>query len=208
MKDVVIYGAGGLADEIEFILKRINENNNIFNFIGNIITDKNKYKLSDKIIGDENWLLNTKKISVIMGIGDPIARYKIGRRLFEKMSADKFPIIIDPTVIYDKSCFYEPGVVLAARTILTVNIVMKRFSFVNLNCTVGHGTVIGCGVVVNPGANISGNVNIGKASLVGTGAQILQNINIGYESVVGGGAVVTKDVNCGDVVVGIPAKKI
>jgi len=215
MKDIVIYGAGGLGSEIEFLIKRINKtiikDEDKWNLVGYVVTTYRE-KEPSKIIGDERWLFENcmyENLYIALGIGDAKARYEIGNRLLKSIkSSERFPVLIDPSVIYDDSCIFDPGVIIAAGTVLTVNVTMDNFSFLNLNCTVGHGAYIGQGVVVNPSVNISGNVNINRGSLVGTGAQILQNLNIDEFVQVGAGAVVTKDVNFNKTVVGIPAKEI
>jgi len=213
MKNIVIYGAGGLGSEIEFLIKRINNtienDDDKWNFIGYIVTD---YSMgTDAVVGDEKWLIDNyldEDLYVALGIGDAKARFEIGERLVLSIKGDRFPILIDPSVIYDDSCIFDEGVIIAAGTVLTVDIIMDNFSFLNLNCTVGHEAYISAGVVCNPSVNISGDVNIYEGVLVGTGAQILQNLNIGRLSTIGAGAVVTKNVMSNTTVVGIPAKEL
>jgi UDP-3-O-[3-hydroxymyristoyl] glucosamine N-acyltransferase len=44
---------------------------------------------------------------------------------------------------------------------------------------VGHDTRIGCCSVINPGAHISGSVDIGDGVLIGAGAVVLQGVRVG-----------------------------
>lgn len=212
MRDIVVYGAGGLAREVAFLLRRINVVKQTWNFIGYVVTDRNhigEKDSVDEIVGDESWLLERKDTSVAIGIGTPHHRVAIAQRLSERIADDRFPVLVDPSAVLDESsCILEPGATITAGSILTVNIRLRRFAFINLDCTIGHEAEIGPGSVLNPSVNISGGVKLGSGVLVGTGAQILQYISVGDGATVGAGAVVTKDVAAGVTAVGIPAKPL
>jgi len=212
MKDIVVYGAGGLAREVEWLIRRINSVEPTWRFGGYIVTDRSQlgeYDSSDKILGDEAWLFAQSDLHIAIGIGTPRHRVSIGARLRERFSDDRFPVLIDPTAVYDdSSCSFGPGVVITAGNILTVNIVLEAFAFINLDCSIGHEAVIGPGCVLNPSVNISGGVRLGSGVLVGTGAQVLQYVSVGNGAMVGAGAVVTKDVGPGTTMVGVPAKPL
>jgi len=90
-------------------------------------------------------------------------------------------------------------------TIITNDIKLKKGTIINLNCIVGHDTVIGEFVEICPNVSISGNCEIGNYSFIGTNATILPKIKIGQNVIVAAGAVVTKDVPDNCMVAGIPA---
>ncbi|MDP7112610.1 MAG: transferase [Myxococcota bacterium] len=210
MTPIVVYGAGGLGREVEWLIRRINHVSPRFDFVGFVVTDRSKLGLNhstERVIGDEDWLLQRDDMAIALGIGTPAARLAIGDRLRARLSDDHFPALYDPSAIADEdSLTMEPGSVITAGCVLTVGCVMERFSYLNLDCTVGHEGVIGPGSVLNPSVNVSGGVTIGEGVLVGTGAQILQYIQIGDGATVGAGAVVTRDVPAGQTVVGVPAR--
>ncbi len=79
---------------------------------------------------------------------------------------------------------------------------------ININATIGHGSVLGNCCSVMPGANLAGDVQLGNGVLVGSGANVLSGVKIGNGARIGSGAVVTKDVEEFTTVVGIPAKEI
>lgn len=88
------------------------------------------------------------------------------------------------------------------------------FAHKGLGVVIGHDAVIGEGtkilqnVTIGGRGSIRGNPVIGKDVLIGAGACVLGKIVIGDGAKIGANAVVTHDVQPGDVVVGIPAKKI
>lgn len=209
-KKIVVYGAGGLARETEWLIQRINAQNPSWDFLGYVVSDPDslgEYDSKDHVVGDEAWLLAQTDVCVAIGIGTPQVRLNIGQRLRSQMDDARLPVLVDPSAIFDsKTCIFEPGVIITAGCILTVNIRIDAFAFINLDCTIGHEAHIGAGVVLNPSVNISGGVNIGAGSLVGTGAQILQYLEVGEAAVVGAGSLVTKSVEPKTTVVGVPAK--
>jgi len=213
MEKIVIIGSGGLAREVRYLIEAINTENASYEFIGYLVSDLKKlgiYDSKDKVIGNFSWLdKQSEPINIAIGIGDPNSRLNVVNNLLNNYSNLIFPSLIHPSVIYDKNLVtIEQGVIICASTVLTVNIVLKEFSFINLCCTVGHEAVIGRYSVLNPTVNISGGVNIGDFVSVGTGSQILQYISVGNNSVIGAGACVTKQLSSNVVAVGVPAKVI
>lgn len=212
MKRIIIVGAGGFAREVRWLIEEINAVRLEWTFGGYVVSDMAKlgeHDDRDAVRGDLRWLEGHARDvdALAVGIATPAARLSISAELRRSMPHAEWPALVHPTVRMDRaSCALEPGVLVCASTIATVNVRFGAFSMVNLACTIGHESVIGPGAVLNPTVNISGGVSLGSGVLVGTGAQILQYIKVGDGATVGAGAVVTKDVEPGATVVGIPAK--
>ena len=105
------------------------------------------------------------------------------------------------------------GAVLCAGNILTTNIRFGVGVQVNLDCTIGHDSILDDYVTLAPGVHISGCVHLGKRVYVGTGAVIIngtgvQPLVIGEDAVIGAGACVTKSIGPGVTAVGVPAKPL
>ena len=88
---------------------------------------------------------------------------------------------------------------------MTVDITIGNFNVINLDCTVGHESVLDDFITLNPSVNVSGNVNIGSFSNIGTGTNIIQGISIGERVTIGAGAAVIRCIEDNHTAVGVPA---
>lgn len=208
MQDIVIFGSGGLAREVAFLIEQINSASPQWNILGFVETDAHRVgeEVGNYHVRYTEDDLFDKTVAAAIGIGSPVVIHKIATRFLERSNIS-FPNLIHPSVIRD-----EPrvklgrGNILCAGNIFTTDIEIGSFNFFNLNCTYGHDVRIANCCVFNPGINMSGGVEMGSRCLIGTGATILQYLKIGDEVTVGAGSVVTKDVAAGTTVVGVPAK--
>jgi len=210
MQDIVIFGAGGLAREVAFVIEDINRASPTWRIVGFVEADKERVgvqvgKYSVLCIEDELLEMN---VAAAIGIGNPSIIRKIAER-FKDCSNISFPNLIHPNTVWDRErVVLGRGNIICAGNIFTTDIQIGSFNYFNLNCTYGHDVAVGNYCVFNPGINLSGGVTIGDGCLVGTGSTILQYLNIGSGATVGAGAVVTKDVQEKATVVGVPARPI
>ena len=121
-----------------------------------------------------------------------------------------FPTLIHPTVIIGDKRFVEigEGCIICASCIITTYIVIKDFVTLNLQCTVGHDTIINDYSAFMPSCNISGEVNIAEGVYCGTGVKIINLTSIGEYTTIGAGAVVAIPLPARCTAVGVPAKPI
>ena len=211
---IVIIGAGGMAREVASALKYINRQKETYDFLGFVVSDLSKLgprDSRDQVIGDFGWLDRNRNLfdSIAIGIGSPVVRLKLGAQMKSQLPGVLFPAVVHPSAFVDfETCRLSEGSFVGAGAILAVNCVLEPFALCNLGVTVGHETEIGCGSVVNPGANLSGGVVIGDGVLIGTGAQILQYLHVGSGAIVGAGSVVVQDVPEHITVFGAPARPL
>lgn len=207
MDKIVIFGSGGLAREVAFMIQEINRTSPTWRLLGFIAENRDEVgkRVGDLSIVGTDEDVPSMGVAAAVGIGNPGALQKIVSRFGE--SPTPFPNLIHPSVVWDRGrIVLGRGNIITAGSIFTTDIEVGSFNYFNLACTYGHDARIGSCCIFNPGVNVSGGVRIADGCLIGTGAKILQYVTIGAGATVGAGAVVTKDVDPGVTVVGVPAK--
>ena len=211
-KRIVVIGAGGMAREVEWLIRAINAVAPCYEFLGYVVSDLarcGKLDSRDTLLGDYGWVEAHRGSidAVAIGIGAPVARLQVGRELRALLPDAEWPALIHPSAILDfDSAKIGAGVLICAGVVATVNLTLDELAVCNFGCTLGHEASVGAGTVINPGANISGGVVLGAGVVVGTGAQVLQYCRVGDGATVGAGAVVIEDVAASVTVVGVPAR--
>jgi sugar O-acyltransferase (sialic acid O-acetyltransferase NeuD family) len=205
LNPTVILGAGGFAREVAMILEQQGHD---YIFASDDTEQWSKEYLRGRCAGSiesigaaYGWGQN---ITFIPGIGNPNVREQLcNRALAQGWHPGR---IISGKAMLDTFQEVPGGTVICSGVSATVNVTIGRFVNVNLNCTLGHDSVIADYANLSPGVHVSGNVYIGPGADIGTGAVLLPGVKIGRNAVVGAGAVVTKDVPDCEVWMGCPAK--
>lgn len=211
MKDIAIFGVGGFGREVLALIKDINNVEPTWNIVGffddgyEIGEVFNGYQNLGKVEDLNKW---DKPISLAVSIGSPVIKKKILDRITNPLV--DYPTLIHPSVWIGDKEFVEigKGGIFCAGVMITTNVKIKDFVILNLQCTVGHDTVIKDYAAFMPSVNISGEVTIGEGVYVGTGAKIINQLEIGDYTIVGAGAVVAKTLPAKCTAVGVPAKPI
>jgi len=204
---MIIIGAKGFAKEVLEVIWQKSENENIA-FFDNVSKDLGE-KLFDKfpILKSHDEVLNyfnkTNDKRFALGIGNTVLRYKLSQQ-FINLGGILTSTISPYAQIGHFDTEVGDGCSIMTGAAITNNIKVGKGVLINLNCTIGHDTIIGEFTEISPGVTISGNCKIGKFSTLGSNASILPNITIGNNVVVGAGAVVIKDIPDNTLVVGNP----
>ncbi|MBU3220671.1 acetyltransferase [Clostridium algidicarnis] len=208
MKDIVIIGSGGFGREVAWLIEDINKVNGEWNIIG-FVDDNEKIKGTKingyEVIGNVEWLKD-QDFNVVNAIGEPIVRKKVMTKL--EKSKNTYPVLIHPSVMYSDKTHFGEGSIICAGNIITVNIEVGKHVIINLDCTIGHDTLLGDYTTVLPSVNISGFARIEECVSIGTGTAIIQGITVGKNTIIGAGSVVVKDLPENCTAVGSPAKPI
>jgi sugar O-acyltransferase (sialic acid O-acetyltransferase NeuD family) len=117
-------------------------------------------------------------------------------------------VLVHPSAQIGRTTTIGAGSVLMAGAIVNSGSSIGRSVIVNTAASIDHDCVIGDFVHVAPGARLAGTVRVGSRAHVGIGACVLQNRSIGDGAIVGGGAVVIDDVAAHATVVGVPARPV
>ncbi len=205
--DTLIYGAGGFAREVAWLMSSSSGPRKPVAFIsddakpGDLLHDHPVLTLDaavERYSGSQ----------VVIAIAAPAVRENIAQKI------SKTPLelakLIHSSVITDKSVSIGPGSIICANNLIMPDVTIANNVHINLNCTIGHDCIIEDYVTISPGVHISGSVHIRKGAFIGTGANFIQGtaekpLEIGEGSVIGAGACVTSDTEAHRLYVGVPA---
>jgi sugar O-acyltransferase (sialic acid O-acetyltransferase NeuD family) len=120
----------------------------------------------------------------------------------------KVPALIHPGAVVADDVSIGEGTVVVAGAVINPCAEIGKGCIINTCSSVDHDCVIGDYAHISVGAHIAGTVCVGKGAWIGAGATVSNNITICSDVLVGAGAVVVKDINEIGTYIGVPAKKI
>ena len=102
--------------------------------------------------------------------------------------------LIHRTAFVGQNVSLGEGTVLMAGTVVNVGSVIGENVIINTGATIDHDCRIGNGVHVAPGCHLCGGVRVGEGSLLGVGCVVVPGIRIGRRAFIRAGQTVTRDV--------------
>ncbi len=207
MKDLAIYGAGGLGREIYCMLKNAPSSENKWNFIGFFDDNfeagiKNYY---GKYLGgmkEINIWETPLDVAVAVGSGETV------KKIVEKISNPlvNFPNIICGSKFADENNFIIGKGNIIKNSSFSCNVKIGDFNLMNNQVAFGHDCIVGDFNTFMPNVRISGEVCIGNNNFFGVGSIVLQQITISHHVKLGAGSVLMKKAKPGCLYIGNPAK--
>lgn len=131
-------------------------------------------------------------------------------RLSEFARAKGFQLatVIHPRAFVATNASVGCGSVILAGAIVNPAASIGENVIVNTSASVDHECLIEDGAHIGPGAHLGGRVFVGRAAWIGIGATVIDRARIGAEAVIGAGAVVINDIPDGVLAYGIPARVV
>jgi acetyltransferase EpsM len=122
--------------------------------------------------------------------------------------ATRWATVLHATAWASPTATIEPGAVVLAHAVVNAGARVGGHAIVNSGAIVEHDVVVGRGSHIAPGAVIGGGAHLGDGCFIGLGARVRDHVDVGERAVIGMGAVVVDPVASGDVVVGVPARRV
>ncbi len=143
---------------------------------------------------------------VIVAIADPIVRKRIVKDL-ETLGAQFFTFISSRAYITGLDSVIGEGSIICAGTVITVNVKIGKHAQINLNCSIGHDSVLEDFTTLAPGVGISGNCFLAEGTYFGTNSSIREKLKITVPNcVIGMQAAVVRSIEVfRGVYIGVPA---
>lgn len=208
MRDIAIYGAGGLGRELACLINLINKKTPTWNLIGyfddneRLKGTRNEYGVVLGGIHDVNaW---STPLCVLIGVGNGSTVKKIVERINN-------PLIDFPNFIYNITFHDIDNVRIGKGNIfvsghLSCAVEIGDFNLFNGDCAFGHDAKVGSFNTFMPGVRVSGEVVIGNECFFGVNSIVLQQIKMDDKVRLGAGSVLMHKPKSNSLYIGNPAK--
>lgn len=136
-----------------------------------------------------------------------IGNCKIRQQIMNRYANRVFPVLIHPNAVISESSTVGRGTVIMAGAIVNPYSTIGEGCIINTCSSVDHDCVIDDYVHVSVGSHICGSVHVGRNTWIGTGTIVSNNISICDNCMIGAGSVVVKDIDQTGTYYGVPAKR-
>ena len=185
MKEIAIYGAGGLGREVAAMIDNINHKTPTWKFIGFFddgVETGTAISHFGTVLGGQDTLNSWQTpLSVVVCMGNPRTLQKIVDGIDNDML--DFPNLLSPDfVVEDSETFIMgKGNIVKSNCRFTCNATVGDFNIINGSVGFGHNVTIGNCNVFMPGTRISGETEIGNRNLFGSMSFVKQCLRIGND---------------------------
>lgn len=200
-KQLVIIGASGHGKVIADIAEKLGYTDIVF------LDDNKTVKTCGKhsVVGVSGDAMRYSKYDFIVGIGNA----EIRKRIQEKLIAQglRIAILVHPQAVVATDVSLGIGTVVMAGAIINPGSTLGKGCIINTAASVDHDNIISDYVHVSVGSHLAGAVSIGTGTWIGAGTVVNNNVSICENCMVGAGAVVVKNITEPDTYIGVPARK-
>jgi sugar O-acyltransferase (sialic acid O-acetyltransferase NeuD family) len=211
MRPLVIFGAGGLAQEAIWVAEAVNADAPLetrWDILGYLSDDPSQHGTTvygyPVLAGPPPSRGATLWYHCAVGSND--ARERAAGRLGGL--GLKAATLVHPSVIQARGAEVGEGTYIGAGTILSPNAKVGCHVLINQRVLVGHDVTMSDFSQACPGAALSGGSRVGKGALIGTNASIYPRQTVGEYAVVGSNSYVIRRVAPRTTVLGVPAQVV
>lgn len=136
----------------------------------------------------------------------------IGNNSVRKSIAEKYDInwvsLVHPSAQIAVNVSIGKGTVVMAGAVINACATVGEHCIINTSSVIEHDNVLENYVHISPKAALGGTVRVGEKTHIGISATVKNNIDICGDCIVGAGAVVVKCIKDSGTYVGVPVRKI
>jgi sugar O-acyltransferase (sialic acid O-acetyltransferase NeuD family) len=209
-KSYILWGSSGQAIVLSDLIQRLG--GRVVALFDNNLNARSALPDVELFYGDagfESWCRGVDNLGDYFGLaaiggGRGSDRVTIHRR-FKELGI-QVESVIHPDATVSKTSMIGLGCQILAQSTIAPFVRIGQGGIVNHGAVVDHECQLGDGVHVAPGATLCGCILVEDNVFIGAGSTILPRVRLGRNCTVGAGAVVTKDVPPFAVVVGNPGR--
>lgn len=203
---IILVGGGGHCRSVIDVI----ETENRYEIAG--ILDKEELigqkVLSYPIIASDNNIETVLKtctnfLITVGHIKSSVVREKLFNTIKEK--GGHFPVIISPKAHVSKHACLSEGTVVMHHALVNTLAITGKNCIINTGAVLEHDVQVGDHCHISTGAYINGECKIGNGTFVGSNATTVQTIQVGEQNVIAAGAVVTQNTENFSLYAGNPA---
>lgn len=206
MRGLLLVAASGLAREVLAVERRVRQ----FTRIRVLDDDETRWGRTiggEPVVGGLSLAQEYDDDEVLVCAGHGRARRDIVRRLDDLgVHQDRYPTVVDPSVVVPDDCSVGAGSIVLAGTVLTTSVRLGRHVVVMPNVALTHDVVVEDFGTLCAGVSLGGSVRIGEAAYVGMNACVREGLHVGEVATLGMAAALTKDLPPGETWTGVPAR--
>ncbi len=134
-----------------------------------------------------------------------IGRPKVRQRLMEALQGARMPVLVHPRAVLARDVSLGRGSVVMAGAVVNPGARLGQGVIVNTCASVDHDCVLEDYVHAAVGAHLCGADRIGARTWIGAGATVSNNVSICADCMIGAGSVVVHAITQPGVYYGVPA---
>jgi sugar O-acyltransferase (sialic acid O-acetyltransferase NeuD family) len=207
MRNILIFGAGGLAAEIFELIAAIGDAGEDMRCEGFVVDPE--FRSTSELYGRPVLTLEeglAREGEWVLALGNSALRLKAERRLTELRPNLIFSTLVHPGAWIGRSVRLGPGSIVLGPASVTARVEIGAQVLVNPGCTIAHDCRVDAFASLSPGVSLAGGVIVAEGAFIGTGAVVIPLKRVGAWSTVAAGAVVVQNVSDGATVRGVPAR--
>ena len=143
----------------------------------------------------------------VLGLGGTELRMRLAAQ-FQEWGGTLTSIIAASAVVGPHVTSLGAGLNIMHHTLVAPNVYLGEGVLLNAGAAIHHDVEVGAYCEISLGARLLGRSRLGSGCQVGASAVVLPDVTVGNKAIIGAGAVVTRNVPAGTTVVGIPARSL